>query len=351
MQPRPWRNCSSGLRMQCAKCHNHPFEVITQTDYYGLAAFFARVQFKGAQFGLDDEIVFLARNRELNHPLSRKPQAPVAFGESPGPLAPDDDRRVRLADWLTRPDNKYFAPAIANRIWFHLLGRGIVDRVDDFRNTNPPSNPALLKLLSQQFVQGGYRMKPLIRMIATSWTYHLASHGNAEPSAYAAKPDRYFTQATVRMLGAEQILDAVSSATGIPESFPGYPAGTRALEIPDGTVPHAFLQAFSKPVRDQICECSREEDPSLPQVLHMLNNTKILEKIRSPEAQIARWMKAGHPLEKVVEQIYLATLNRRPTEQERELIAQHFQQVGDLLTACQDLQHALLNTNEFLLRH
>jgi hypothetical protein len=340
-----------GVRMQCAKCHNHPFEAITQTDYYGLAAFFARVQFKGGQFGLDDEIVFLARNRELLHPLRRQPQAPVAFGEPAGILAPEDDRRVALADWLTRPDNKFFAPAIANRVWFHLLGRGIVDPVDDFRDTNPPSNPALLTFLAEQFVKGGYRLKPLIRMIATSRTYQLASFGSPPASAHAAKPERYFTQAAVRVLGAEQILDAVSSATGIPESFPGYPPGTRALEIADATIPHPFLQAFSKPVRDQICECSREEDPSLPQVLHMLNNSQLLEKIRHPDALIARWSKAGKSPEWVIEQIYLATLSRRPTEQERAIITRHFRELGDPLQAYQDLQHALLNTNEFLLRH
>src|SRR5581483_5488190 len=119
----------------------HPFENITQTDYYGLAAFFARVQRRGQRFGLDDEIIALATGGEVAHPGTRRPQPPVAFGTSPGPLGPDDDRRQRLADWLTRPDNPWFARAVANRTWFHLTGRGIVEPVDDFRDSNPPSNP------------------------------------------------------------------------------------------------------------------------------------------------------------------------------------------------------------------
>ncbi len=151
-----------GVRMQCAKCHNHPFESITQTDYYGLSAYFAQVQFKGAKFGLDDEIVYLQPGREVQHPTTRKKQEPIAFGVPAGKLGPDDDRREKLADWLTRPDNRYFAPSIVNRVWYHLLGRAIVEPVDDFRDTNPPSNPELLDALAKDFAKNGYRLKPLV---------------------------------------------------------------------------------------------------------------------------------------------------------------------------------------------
>ena len=145
-----------GVRVQCAKCHNHPFEGITQTDYFGLAAFFAQVQFKGTQFGLDDEIVYLQPGREVQNPITRRPQPPIAFGTKAGPFAPDDDRRKAFADWLTRPGNKFFAPSVVNRIWFHLVGKGIVDPVDDFRDTNPPSNPELLKALAEDFAKNGH---------------------------------------------------------------------------------------------------------------------------------------------------------------------------------------------------
>jgi hypothetical protein len=339
-----------GVRVQCAKCHNHPFENITQADYFGLAAFFARVQLKGAQFGLDDEVVALAPGRELNNPLTRRPQPPVAFGDRPPALGPDDDRRKALADWLTAPGNRFFAPSVVNRVWFHLLGKGIVDPVDDFRDTNPPSNPELLRRLADDFARGGYRLKPLIRTILNSRTYHLAAEAPAQ-SPRAADPERYFVKAAVRMLAAEQALDAVSSATGVPEEFKGFPKGTRALDLPEGGVSHPFLQAFSKPVRDAVCECAREDDPGLPQVLHMLNNAGVVGKVRAADGRVAGWLRAGKDADWIVERVYLATLSRRPTARERELVARHLAGVPDRAAGLQDVQHALLNTNEFLLRH
>lgn len=344
-----------GVRVQCAKCHNHPFESITQTDYYGLSAYFAQVQFKGAKFGLDDEIVYLQPGREVNHPTTRKKQEPVAFGSPTGKLTPEDDRRAKLADWLTSADNRYFAPSLVNRVWYHLLGRGIVEPVDDFRDTNPPSNPELLAALAKDFVKNGYRLKPLIRSILNSHTYQLASTPLPGPSGkqspFAADPDRYFTRAAIRMLSAEQILDAISAATGVPESFKGYPAGTRALELAEGGVNHPFLQAFSKPVRDVSCECAREEDPSLPQMLHLLNNKGMLNKVSSPHSRLALALRDKNDNAAVIEQIYLATLSRRPTVGEVDIANRHIEKLGDRARGLQDLQYALFNLGEFLLRH
>jgi hypothetical protein len=340
-----------GVRVQCAKCHNHPFESITQTDYYGLSAYFAQIQYKGARFGLDDEVVYLQPGREVQHPLTRKKQEPSAFGTPAGPLAPDDDRRTRLADWLTGPANRYFAPAVVNRVWYHLLGRGIVEPVDDFRDSNPASNPELLAALAQDFVRGGYRLKPLIRTILNSHTYQLASTGVPKASEFAAEPDRYFTKAALRMLPAEQILDAVSAATGVPENFKGYPLGTRALELAEGGLNHPFLQAFSKPVRDVSCECAREEDPSLPQMLHLLNNADLLGKVKSSQSRLAAALHAGKDNAAVIEQIYLATLSRRPTAAELAIAQRHIASLGDRAKGLQDLQFALFNLGEFLLRH
>jgi hypothetical protein len=336
-----------GVRMQCAKCHNHPFEGITQADYYGLAAFFSQVQFKGSQFGLDDEIVYLSPNREVNNPLTRRPQPPVAFG-TPARVAPTDDRRAKFADWLTAPNNKFFAPAVVNRVWFHLMGKGIVDPVDDFRDTNPPSNPQLLKALADDFARNGYRLKPLIRTIVLSRTYQLSGDGPPQ-SPHAADPDRYFVKAQVRMLSAEQILDAVCQATGVPEPFKGFPLGTKAVELPEGGIGHPFLQSFAKPVRDQVCECAREDDPGLPQVLHMLNNAGLVKKVTDPKGRVAGWLRGGGDQAAVAEKIYLATLSRRPTATERELVARHL--AANPAAGLHDLQHALLNLNEFLLRH
>ena len=339
-----------GVRVQCARCHNHPFESITQTDYFGLAAYFAQVQRKGAKFMLDDEVIYLSPG-EVRNPQTRKNQEPIAFGSPAGKLTADDDRRARLADWLTQADNPYFAPSLVNRVWFHLLGQGIVEPVDDFRATNPPSNPELLRALSADFVKNGYRLKPLLRTILYYRTYQLAASGPPQ-SPFAARADRYFTTARVKMLSAEQVLDAVSLATGVPEPFKSYPLGTKAIELAEGGVNHPFLQAFAKPVRDVSCECAREEDPSLPQVLHLLNNAVLLGKLTSPEGRSAVWLREDKDDKRVIEKIYLATLSRRPSAAETEIAIRHLAHLnGDRVKAMQDLQFALINSNEFLLRH
>ena len=340
-----------GVRLQCARCHNHPFENITQTDYYGLAAFFAQVERKGARFMLDDEVVYLAPGREVQNPQTRKNQEPIAFGTPAGKLAPDDDRRQKLADWLTRADNPYFAPSLVNRIWYHLFGQGIVEPVDDFRATNPPSNPELLGALTADFVKKGYRLKPLLRTILASKTYQLASAGPPQ-SPFAARADRYFTRARVKMLSAEQVLDAVSQATGVPERFKGYPLGTRAIDLAEGGINHPFLQAFARPVRDVTCECAREEDPSLPQMLHLLNNAGLLAKLKSPKNRLAGWLGKEREVKRLIENVYLATLSRRPRPAEVAIVTRHLATVkDDRARALRDLQFALMNSSEFLLRH
>jgi len=339
-----------GVRVQCARCHNHPFEAITQGDYYGLAAYFARVKNKGRQFMLDDAVVYLARSGEVQHPLTKKPLEPVAFGAKAPPLTADDDRRTHLAQWLTAAGNPYFAKSTVNRVWYHLLGTGLVEPVDDFRDSNPASHPELLDGLAQEFVRSGYRFKPVLRAILNSQTYQLGSQSDAQ-SKEAARPDRYFTHAKIRMLSAEQILDGICSATGLPETFPGYPAGTRAIDLAEGAIDHHFLAAFSKPIRDVQCDCAREDEPSLNQVIHLLNNASIIEKIRSPESRLGKLLSADRPTPEIVEAMYLATISRRPTEAEQQVAAEHVKTVGDRRTALEDLQHALLNSNEFLLRH
>lgn len=339
-----------GVRIGCAKCHNHPFEAITQDDYYGFAAYFARVKFKGKQFMVDDEIVYIDRQGEVRHPTKNTTIPPAAFGVAAGNLAPTDDRRVRLADWLVSPENRYFAPSIVNRVWYHLLGRGLVDPVDDFRDTNPAADPELLAQLARGFIDDGYRLKPLVRKILNSNTYQLSS-SPVKQSPQAATPDAYFTHVVPRMLTAEQVLDAISSVTGLPEKFPGYPLGTRAASLADGAVEHPFLKAFSKPVRDVTCECAREDDPSLGQVIHLLNNPGIVANVKSPRGRIEKWLDDGKSDAEIVETMYLTTLSRRATKPERELIDKHLQAVVDRKEAFCDLQHALFNTNEFLLRH
>jgi hypothetical protein len=339
-----------GVRIQCAKCHNHPFEALTQKDYYGLAAFFARVRLKGQRFGLDDEVVFLADEGEVTEPTHGKLQAPYAFGTQFEARDPDD-RRQHLADWLTTADNRYFARATANRVWAHLVGRGIVEPVDDFRDSNPPSNPDLLNALAAAFVRSGFRIRPLIRLIMNSATYQRSAEPPARVSPYGSDPERYFTSAVVRILTAEQILDAICSATGVPEKFPGYPSGIHAIEIAEGEIPNQFLRAFTKPVRNDACDCARETEPSLNQVIHLINNADILAKIESPENRLALAAKAGKTTKELVELAFLATLSRRPKGKETALALDHIAKTSDRLVGLRDLQHALINSNEFLLRH
>jgi hypothetical protein len=340
-----------GVRIGCAKCHNHPFEALTQDDYYGLAAYFARVKFKGKQFMVDDEIVYLDRNGDVRHPTKNVTIPPAAFGEPAGELGPDEDRREKLVAWLTRPDNPYFAKSTVNRVWYHLFGRGIVEPVDDFRDTNPPSNPELLDQLAKEFVTSGYRIKPVLRLILNSNTYQLDTRPAPNQSRYAAVSEPYFTHSIPRMLTAEQLLDAVTAVTGVPEEFPGYPRGTRAIEIAEGAIEHPFLKAFAKPVRDVTCECAREDDPSLSQVIHLLNNKGIVQNIKSPQSHVSQWLAAGQTDDQVMENVYLLTLSRRPTAAERDLVRAHIAKSADKAAGFHDLQHALLNSNEFLLRH
>lgn len=340
-----------GVRIGCAKCHNHPFEAITQDDYYGLAAYFARVKFKGKQFMVDDETVYLDRGGDVRHPTKNINMLPVAFGEPAGELGPDDDRREHLVTWLTRASNPYFAKSTVNRVWYHLFGRGIVEPVDDFRDTNPPSNPELLDELAAEFIKSGYRLKPVLRLVLNSNTYQLSSRPVSHQSRYAPGTDAYFTNHVVRMLSAEQLLDAITAVTGIPQEFPGYPRGTRAVELAEGAVEHPFLKAFAKPVRDVTCECAREDDPSLSQIIHLLNNRDVIEGIKSRESHLGKLLSQNKSDDEIVEHVYLATLCRRPTSAEQGLIRKHLAGASDRAAGFHDLQHALFISNEFLLRH
>ena len=340
-----------GVRIQCAKCHNHPYESITQNDYYGLAAYFSRVSIKGTRFGIDDEIVYLSRKGEVKFPVTEKVVEPVAFGTPAGELAAQGDRRMHLAGWLTTERNRYFARSVMNRVWFHLLGQGIVDPVDDFRDSNLPSNPALLNALADEFAKHDYRFKPVIRKILNSRTYQLSAKGPVKQSPGAANARRYFTKAVVRMLDAEQLLDAMSMATGLPEKFPGYPLGTRAISLAEGNVDHRFLRAFTKPIRDVSCECARETDPSMSQVVHLMNNGGLLDKVESPASRLGKWIQASKTDTEIIELLYVATITRMPTAAERKFASAHIRNSKTRQAGLSDLQHALIMSNEFLLRH
>ena len=279
-----------GVRMQCAKCHNHPSEKWTQDDYYGLAAVFARVGRKPAAGVLPKdaatsaEVILSLRAGEVSQPRTSKvmkPRFPLA-GDQDVPAG--TDRRAAFADWLTKPGNEFFAKSVANRVWFHLMGRGIVDPVDDFRESNPAANDELLAALATDFTKAGFKLRPLVRTIMASRTYQLA----AEPNETNADDAKYFSHATTKLLTAEQLLDALGDVTGVPEKFPGLPAGTRAVQLPDTDVAHPFLKTFGQPARELACECERESDGNLAQALQLINGPTINDKVKNPANRLAK---------------------------------------------------------------
>jgi hypothetical protein len=252
-----------------------------------------------------------------------------------------------LAVWLTSAENKLFTRACVNRIWHHLFGRGIVEPVDDFRSSNPPSQPELLDALAAEFVRLGYDRKELIRTILRSRTYQLSAQGDA-----AADPDnRYFARASVRPLGAEQLLDSISRATGVPEPFAGFPLGTRAAELPDGELAHRFLTAFGRPARALSCACERETETTVNQALELVGGRIIEPKLADPNGRLARLLASGVDDSRLMEDLFLSALSRLPSDAERRTLSARLAAASDRRQAAEDLFWALFNHREFVFQH
>ena len=344
-----------GIRMQCCKCHNHPFERWTQDDYYSLAAFFARVRQKpdpDNDIGTNPkkagaEVIYVARSGQVKQPRTNQVMKPRFLGGDEITVGPREDPRVRLAAWLTAPDNPFFARATVNRIWFHLMGRGIVDPVDDFRDSNPASNDALLNALARDFVDHGFDVKHTIRTIMRSRTYQLS----ARPNEFNQHDEKYFSHAVTKLYTAEQLLDAICAATDVPEKFAGLPLGTRATQLPDGEVNHVFLKTFGQPARELACECERESDSNLAQALQLINGPTIHNKLRHPNNRIGKLLKAKKSDREILEELYLATVSRLPDAEEIQAVMDHLKKSSDRRKAWEDVQWALINSKEFLFRH
>jgi hypothetical protein len=335
-----------GIRIQCAKCHNHPFERWTQDNYYGIGAAFARVGRKDGSLP-DDEIIFTLPTGEITQPRTGETMPVHLLLTGDVVVPPDEDRRDVFAEWLTAPENPFFARAIVNRVWGHLFGRGIVEPVDDFRDSNPPANAPLLDELAQQYVRHGYSRKWLVRTIMNSEAYQRS----AIPNEFNADDDRYGSQFVPRMLSAEQLLDAISAVTGVPEEFASVPLGTRATQLPEPPRNHEFLKAFGQPQREMACECERTNESNLSQALQMINGPTVHEKLRSGEGRIARLLDEGQSDEQIVAEFYLAALSRPPTTAEWQAACNHLQASEDRRTGLEDICWAVLNTKEFLFQH
>lgn len=335
-----------GIRIQCAKCHNHPFERWSQDNYYGIGAFFNRVQRK-AGTNPDEQVIWVARAGEVTQPRTGKQMQPWLPLSGSTELSGEEDRRTTFADWLVKPENPFFAKVEVNRIWGHLMGRGIVEPVDDFRDSNPPSSATLLSSLADDFAKNGYDRKRVIRTILNSRTYQLSSRKNE----FNATDSKYFSHATTRLLTAEQLLDAICRVTGISEKFAGLPAGTRATQLPSPDVDSDFLKVFGQPARETACQCERSTDSNLSQALQMINGPLVHSKVRDEKNRLRNLVTAGKSNEEIIGDLYLASLCRQPSEPEMAAATKHIANAGDRMRGLEDVCWALLNANEFLFQH
>lgn len=341
-------NCAQvfmGMRLQCAQCHNHPFDRWTMDDYYGFAAFFSQVGRKNAE-DPRERIVFNAGGGKTEHPVTKKDTPPRFLGGGPAD-ADGKDRRVVLAEWLTRPENPYFARNLANIIWAHFLGRGIVEPVDDVRVSNPPSNPELLDALAAKLVEYKFDFRRLIRDICGSRAYQLSTR----PNETNGHDERNFSKAAIRRIRAEVLLDCISGVTDTKNKFRGLPEGARAVQIADGNTTSYFLTTFGRATRESVCSCEVVMQPNLSQALHLLNGETTHQKIRQGGV-VAALIKEQSPA-LVIRELYLRCLQRAPTgEEEKDLLAKvDAAPEAERQQVLEDIFWALLNSKEFVFNH
>jgi hypothetical protein len=346
-----------GLRIQCARCHHHPFEKWSQDDYYGLSAFFTRVGRKniiGGNNQLRDKRIFhqdgqgpaQARNERTGKMLS-----PTGLGAPALTIPAEEDPRVHLADWMSAPQNPFFAKAVVNRYWKHFFSRGIVEPEDDMRETNPPTNPELLDQLAKSFIESGFNIKQLCRTICQSSTYQLSSL----PNEYNLKDKQNFSRYYPKRLPAEVLYDAFHQVTGTAQSFGGLPAGTTSLQIPDPSIAQNvyFLKVFGQPQGDTACECERSQEANLAQSLHLLNSNEVQSKVAAGNARPAVWAgDKNRDNEVKLRELYRWVYSREPEADELKIGVAHLEKHKDnAKLAFEDITWALINTKEFLFNH
>jgi hypothetical protein len=334
-----------GTRIQCAQCHNHPFDRWTMDDYYGFAAFFSQVGYKQAQ-DPRELTVFNAGTGGVKHPLAGRTVRPTFLGAGAPGIRPGEDYRKVVAGWLASPDNPAFGRNLANFVWAHFFGQGIVEPVDDARVSNPPSNPELLDALAKRLVASGYDIKPLIREILRSRTYQLSTRRND----LNRWDERNFSHQKIRRMRAEVLLDCISQVTETTDRFPGLPRGGRAVQVPDGRAPNYFLTTFGRSTRETVCSCEVRTTPTLSQALHLINGETTTGKIAEGRVVERLLTELGKPTA-VADALYVHFLSRTPTPEEAERIESKLKAASDPLKALQDLFWALLNSNELLFNH
>ncbi len=341
-----------GVRMECAKCHHHPNEKWGQTDYYQLAAYFGELKHKGQ--GISEpisgeaEFVWHAPGGEVKHPITGEIMKPKPPGGEPAQIDGGRDPRAALVDWMTSTNNPFFARAIANRLWAQFFGRGIVDPVDDFRASNPPTNEQLLDWLAQDLTSHRYDLKHSIRTIMNSRVYQLSSL----PNEHNIADNKNFSRAYRRRLSAEVLLDAVCAVTGANDTFSGLPPGARAMDTWNNKLESVFLDAFGRPNSSAAPPCERDAQPTVVQALHLMNSTKLQTQISSTEGRAKRLAESKFSEQEIINELYLATWSRFPEKDEMQLALAAFS-AKDVTrqTATEDLMWALLNSAEFVFNH
>ena len=341
-----------GMSIQCAHCHDHPLEKWTNNDYYGFASLFARVRGKGwggdFRSGDGHRVIFLDDESELIQPRTGKPQPPKPLDGQALSFESVEDRRLAAASWLTSPTNPYFSRAIVNRVWANFFGVGLVEKVDDLRLTNPPSNPELFSALAAFLVSGDrpYDLKKLMRLILTSQSYQRGSQATK-----GNEPDeRFYSRYYPKRLKAEVLLDIMSQVTASPTAFKDFPAGTRAMQLPDANIASEFLKTFGRPERILTCECERSDEPSMTQVLHILNGETLLIKLEAKDNRLSKQLEANLPPEQLADELFLAALSRFPTDRERQKMSEILSVASpeERRQSVEDLYWSVLSSKEFL---
>jgi len=336
-----------GTRINCAQCHNHPYEKWTQNDYYRFQAFFGRLGKKSGESSAEPAIYVKPDGGGARHPTSGELMTPHGLDGPEVVSSEDQDPRQGLVDWMAAPDNPYFARALANRLWAHFMSRGLVEPIDDMRITNPPSNAELLDALARDFVAHKFDVKHLIRTIMDSSAYQLSS----EPAEGNAQDRQNYARAYPRRLSAEVMLDAIDQVTGTTEDFSGLPRGMRTIALPDESVGSYFLDVFGRPARETACECERPREANLAQALHLLNSSDIQNKVGAPPGRLAGLLKAKASDAVIADELYLAALGRSPKESEARAVLDYVAKQPDRKVGFEDAFWAILNTKEFLFNH
>lgn len=342
-----------GLRIQCARCHHHPFEKWSQNDYYGFSAFFTTVAKKNV-YGVvktqaDKRVFHNEKVAQAQNPRTKQNLKPAGLGSDALEIPAERDPRHYLADWMAREDNPFFARALVNRYWKHFFDRGIVEPEDDMRETNPPSNPQLLEGLSQNFIKNGFDLKWLVRTICNSRTYQLS----ALPNDYNLKDKQNFSRYYPKRLTAEVLYDAFHQVTDSTQAYSGLPTGTRAIQLPDASIGPYFLKVFGQPQGDTACECERSQEANLAQSLHLLNSSEVQTKISSGAGRASKLSadkERAH--DDKVRELYRWAYARQPKDDELKIAMAHIQKHdANTKIAYEDIVWALINTKEFLFNH